>query len=836
MYLSKFRKRYRNEGSPSPRLSPKRRREHSPDSDTYHSGDDKNEKHRLLSQVVRPQESRSLSPSHLTDDRQCRWKEEDRKSERKESSRRYEEQELKEKVSSGDRQREQAESMDSSRVRAQDLLSHRQAEDRDRDGSERAHDEKKKAKALKKPVKKKKEDDVGIERGNLETSEDGQVFSPKKAQKRKNIEKKRKRSKGDSDVSDEEAAPQSKKRRGPRTPPLAIKEELIDISTDKDGILEDPLKKEDTAFSDWSDEDVPDRTEGMEPEHSAATATPGSTPSPLSSLLPPPPPVAATSTSATSLASSSVAATTSAAVSSSASISSTNASEDSHRKCHRTRGEKVEAIHVTLEDTPHRKLVDQKRSSSLGSNRSHRSHTSGRLRSPSNDSAHRSGDDQGSRKRVLHSASRDREKTKSLEITGERKSRIDQLKRGEPSRSTSSDRQDSRSHSSRRSSPESDRQVHSRSGSFDSRDRLQERDRYEHDRERERDRRDPRQREWDREADKEWPRTRDRDRLRERERERDKRRDLDRERLIADPIERDRERDRTFETSHSESVKRSEAKLESEHERDLDSSSRDSVALDKERMDRDLGSVQGFEDVSKAERTESLEAGDDESKLDDAHSLGSGAGEGYEPISDDELDEILAGDAEKREDQQEEEKMPDPLDVIDVDWSGLMPKHPKEPREPGAALLKFTPGAVLLRVGISKRLAGSELFTKVKETCQQLLEKPKDADGLFEHELGALNMAALLRKEERASLLSDLGPCCKALCFRRDSAIRKQLVKNEKGTVKQTYTSAPMVDNELLRLSLRLFKRKTTCHAPGQEKTDDGKVAPSSIQHELCVS
>ena len=53
--------------------------------------------------------------------------------------------------------------------------------------------------------------------------------------------------------------------------------------------------------------------------------------------------------------------------------------------------------------------------------------------------------------------------------------------------------------------------------------------------------------------------------------------------------------------------------------------------------------------------------------------------------------------------------------MIDVDWSGLMPKHPKEPREPGAALLKFTPGAVMLRVGISKKLAGPELFTgKVK--------------------------------------------------------------------------------------------------------------------------
>lgn len=692
----------------------------------------------------------------------------------------------------------------------------------------------KKAKIQKKPIKKKKEDDVGIERGNTETaSEDSQVFSPKKGQKKKSVEKKHKRPRGDSDNSDEEAAQQSKKKRGPRTPPITTKEELLEMSNDKEATVEDPQRKEDTAFSDWSDEDVPDRAEVT--EHAAAAATPRRTPSP-SSLPPPPPPLATAPGTLAATANATSTFSTSATISTSASTASVAfTSEDSHRKGHKARAEKAEAPHVTIEDAPHRKPVDQKRSSSLGSNRSNRSHTSGRLRSPSNDSAHRSGDDQSSRKRVLHSGSRDREKTKSLEITGERKSRIDQLKRGEPSRSTSSDRQDSRSHSSRRSSPESDRQVHSRSGSFDSRDRLQERDRYEHERERERERRDTRQREWDRDVDKDWSRSRDRDRLRERERERDKRRDLDRERerLISDSMERDR--DRAFEScSQMESVKRNEAKLESEHERDLEGMSRDSLALDRERMDKDLASIQGFEDTNKAERTESVE--DDESKLDDTHSLGSGAGEGYEPISDDELDEILAGDAEKREDQQDEEKMPDPLDVIDVDWSGLMPKHPKEPREPGAALLKFTPGAVMLRVGISKKLAGSELFTKVKETCQRLLEKPKDADSLFEHELGALNMAALLRKEERASLLSNLGPCCKALCFRRDSAIRKQLVKNEKGTVKQAYTNAPVVDNELLRLSLRLFKRKTTCHAPGHEKTEDNKLSQPSVQQELCVS
>lgn len=85
--------------------------------------------------------------------------------------------------------------------------------------------------------------------------------------------------------------------------------------------------------------------------------------------------------------------------------------------------------------------------------------------------------------------------------------------------------------------------------------------------------------------------------------------DRERERLISDSVERDRDRDRdrTFESSQIESVKRCEAKLEGEHERDLESTSRDSVAVDKERMDKDLGSVQGFEDINKSERTESLE-------------------------------------------------------------------------------------------------------------------------------------------------------------------------------------------------------------------------------------
>ena len=55
-----------------------------------------------------------------------------------------------------------------------------------------------------------------------------------------------------------------------------------------------------------------------------------------------------------------------------------------------------------------------------------------------------------------------------------------------------------------------------------------------------------------------------------------------------------------------------------------------------------------------------------------------------------------------------------------------------------------------------------------------------DAEKLFEHDLGALNMATLNRRTERANLLRNLGPCCKALCARRDIAIRMQLLKNDK--------------------------------------------------------
>lgn len=438
----------------------------------------------------------------------------------------------------------------------------------------------------------------------------------------------------------------------------------------------------------------------------------------------------------------------------------------------------------------------------------------------------------------------------SEQMGGERKSRIDQLRRGEPSRSTSSDRQDSRSHSSRRSSPESERQARSRAGSYDSRERDRERERDQLDREREKkdhrqmQNQQTQQRDWEPEP-REWA-GRGREPLlrgnREAIREREMREMRERDRLLPEGLlahermdrergERERERERMLPfdlQAHREPKSRSETKMErGEYESLLPRE----ALMD---VDKPIDNPQLQGEASEP-KMDSLDEEED-GKGDDVQSAVSG-GEEYEPISDDELDEILA-DSQKRDEQQDDEKISGPLDVIDVDWSSLMPKQKQEPRTPGAALLRFTPGAVLLRAGVSRRLAGPQLLARVKEVCSRELEDPKDADKLLEYDLGALNMAAYNRRMERANLLRSLGPCCKALCARRDIAIRRQLLKNDKGTTKQIYTSAPVVDNELMQLSLRLFKKKmASSMTSGQEKTDSAPAAQQlSTPAELCVS
>lgn len=104
-------------------------------------------------------------------------------------------------------------------------------------------------------------------------------------------------------------------------------------------------------------------------------------------------------------------------------------------------------------------------------------------------------------------------------------------------------------------------------------------------------------------------------------------------------------------------------------------------------------------------------------------------------------------------------------------------------KEPVSHLERFTPSYVFSRVGISPTLAGQRLTQLVLDACA----KPKDGKAI---ELaipeegpkctGAFVAYAAAKKREREGLLGHLGPCRRALCARRDLAIRKQLGRTSK--------------------------------------------------------
>lgn len=400
------------------------------------------DKHRLLSQVVRPQEPLLRSPPRAapSDDKHGHWKDEERRGggDKREARSRHDELEPRvERSRGGDRRGDHLlDTPPDSRSRGRDQRESTPpapplsvltagSEDRESAGIQSNEEGKKKTKSLKKVLKKvRKDEDVGPgtrlpaagDRFNPEpptdASADGppSLHSPRKGTKKKVLDRKRKRSRGESDQSEDDTAAHqmSKKKRGPRTPPPSMRPDHR--STGGNTELSD-------NFSDWSDEEMMDRRGPMETQALLAPAERAPA-EPLRRGGGP------------------------------------RVGRDRER-CN------PPAIAPLLLDPPMqlqtltpqplmsqpllRKLPpEQTRSSSMGSNQSRAS--SRRLRSPSNDSAHRD-DPQCPRARRgrLQANSRDRERERERERPvvndppgAERKSRIDQLRRGEPSRSTSS--------------------------------------------------------------------------------------------------------------------------------------------------------------------------------------------------------------------------------------------------------------------------------------------------------------------------------------------------------------------------------------------------------------
>lgn len=240
---------------------------------------------------MRPQETSRSPPRVPTEDKSAaRWRDDERRADKKDNRSRHEETESRARGT----ERRVDHAPETSAVAAASEA-RRGKDQRDaatpplpsagpeaRDSSSVVHEEvKKKTKSQKKNLKKnRKEEEVTVvvpgDRFNPEPPPPSSssapseaprpLMSPRKTGKKKALDRKRKRSRGaESDVSEDEQAtqhPVSKRRRGPRTPPPINKEDLPSqraLMAARSAAV--PPLKMDTNFSDWSDEDVPERAD-----------------------------------------------------------------------------------------------------------------------------------------------------------------------------------------------------------------------------------------------------------------------------------------------------------------------------------------------------------------------------------------------------------------------------------------------------------------------------------------------------------------------------------------------------------------------------------------------
>ncbi|XP_033117868.1 zinc finger CCCH domain-containing protein 13-like [Anneissia japonica] len=183
----------------------------------------------------------------------------------------------------------------------------------------------------------------------------------------------------------------------------------------------------------------------------------------------------------------------------------------------------------------------------------------------------------------------------------------------------------------------------------------------------------------------------------------------------------------------------------------------------------------------------------------------------YDSFSDDDdIEKVLHNEcSEGISSTMETKSEPDKAkDLLEIDWSSIPVdfKAPKEDatNQPGSALSRFTPGSILARIGVSRALAGPSLIKRIIEACKEATPEGGEVPR-FDCALGAFNANAQQKAHQRKKLLSDVGPCRRALSARWDLQIRKQLRKTPRD-IDASVFSASAVDPELYKHSLQLFR------------------------------
>lgn len=131
-----------------------------------------------------------------------------------------------------------------------------------------------------------------------------------------------------------------------------------------------------------------------------------------------------------------------------------------------------------------------------------------------------------------------------------------------------------------------------------------------------------------------------------------------------------------------------------------------------------------------------------------------------------------------------------------LDWSTISALSlPKPKPSSTSAVQRFSPGAIFSRLGVSRSLAGADLYREISSAVAKHLKKDQDSlsvetgnslpeallkDPLGESEFAMTGVSWIRTAKENCRVCTNIGPCRRALVASVDFALRRKMGKPNK--------------------------------------------------------
>lgn len=210
--------------------------------------------------------------------------------------------------------------------------------------------------------------------------------------------------------------------------------------------------------------------------------------------------------------------------------------------------------------------------------------------------------------------------------------------------------------------------------------------------------------------------------------------------------------------------------------------------------------------------------------------------------SDDDLSlDSISSDEEFEADHEKKHS----VDALDIDWASLQQDIRPKPPVTGSALNRYKPSSIFAQIGVSREYAGEELFNRIQSQCVQqepsgntTEEQKEDVKHenkfKFQSDIAVFHSSITIKNKQRQSLMRSIGPFRRALCARRDLEIRRQLCKVDKSMDNIHSYPAQVMDNEMYKLSVQLFKQ--SCKTTDQPELTEQAFRPDQLKQEVTCS